>query len=109
MDLIITGQHIDLSDAIKQYIEEKVQRVASHAEPIVSAHVVLHVEKSNNDAEITVTLSGAQIHARAQASDMYGAIDAMTEKLDAQLRKHKDRGVHHHQKDGGIKRILEES
>jgi putative sigma-54 modulation protein len=109
MDLIITGQHVDISDSLRSYIEQRIDRVINHAEPIVSAHVVLHIQKSGHDAEITVSVSGAQIHARAQGADMYGAIDAMAEKLDAQLRKHKDRSADHHQKDGGIKNFPETS
>ncbi|MEK9784431.1 MAG: ribosome hibernation-promoting factor, HPF/YfiA family [Arenicellales bacterium] len=109
MDLIISGQHVDISDSLRSYIEQRIDRVISHAEPIVSAHVVLHIEKSSHDAEITVSVSGAQIHARAHGMDMYGAIDAMADKLDVQLRKHKDRSADHHQKDGGIKRLPETS
>lgn len=109
MEVTITGQHLDLSNPLRERITQKIDRAASHFEHITSVHVVIHVEKSEHAAEITANIAGAQVHAHASASDMYVAIDSAADKLTAQLRKHKEKTVDHHQKEGGLKSLQEES
>ncbi len=109
MDVIVTGQHLEVSDTLRDHINQKISRVIRHYDHVTSAHVVLRVEKTEHLAEVTVHIPGHQIHAAGHATDMYAAIDAMTDKLDRQVTRHKERIADHHQADGGIKTLLEKS
>jgi putative sigma-54 modulation protein len=67
---------------------------------VTNIHVVLSVEKLRQKAEATVHVSGATLFANAENEDMYAAIDALTDKLDRQIKKHKEKIKDHHQADG---------
>ncbi|HCX87696.1 MAG TPA: ribosome-associated translation inhibitor RaiA [Gammaproteobacteria bacterium] len=109
MDVIVTGQHLEISDTLRDHVNQKISRVTRHYDHVTSAHVVLHVEKTEHLAEVTVHIPGHRIHAAGHATDMYAAIDAMTDKLDRQITRHKERIADHHQSDGGIKTLSEKS
>ena len=96
MNLDITGHHLDLTDALRDYVIEKVKRVERHFDQLVDAHVVLTVEKLEQKAEATLKASGAELHASAKHSDMYAAIDQLTDRLDRQIKKHKEQKRDHH-------------
>ncbi len=89
MHLNISGQHVELTDALRNYVEEKMERLVRHGDGIGNAHVVLNVENHRHQAEGTMHVSGADLHAEAEHDDMYAAIDAMVDKLDRQLTKHR--------------------
>lgn len=89
MHLNISGQHIELTDALRNYVEEKMERLVRHGDGIGNAHIVLKVEDRSNIAEGTMHVSGADLHGEAKNDDMYAAIDAMVDKLDRQLTKHR--------------------
>lgn len=103
MQLSITGHHVEVSESLKDYINSKMERVKRHFDHVIDAHVVLDVEKQRHKAETTLKISGSRIHAASENEDMYAAIDAMIDKLDRQVRKHKEKTTNHHQRDGGIK------
>ena len=73
---------------------------------MIDAHVILDVSKQVNKAETTIHVSGNTIHAESENDDMYAAIDAMLDKLDRQVRKHKEKLTDHHRREGGINRHL---
>jgi putative sigma-54 modulation protein len=91
MQLNISGHHVDVTDALKSYVEEKLQKLERHYDHITNAHVVLTVEKMRQRAEATVHISGAEVFADADCDDMYAAIDKLTDKLDRQILKHKEK------------------
>ena len=91
MQLSISGHHVDVSDALKNYVEEKLQKLERHYDHITNAHVILTVEKLQQRAEATVHISGADVFADAGCDDMYAAIDKLTDKLDRQILKHKEK------------------
>lgn len=91
MQLTISGHHVDVSDPLKEYVENKFERLQRHYSQITNSEVTLIVEKLIQKAEATVHISGADIFAAAEADDMYAAIDAMADKLDRQLIKHKEK------------------
>ncbi|MEM8766754.1 MAG: ribosome-associated translation inhibitor RaiA [Pseudomonadota bacterium] len=91
MQLSISGHHVDVTDALKSYVEEKLQKLERHYDHITNAHVILTVEKLQQRAEATIHVSGADVFADADCDDMYAAIDKLTDKLDRQILKHKEK------------------
>lgn len=91
MNLQISGQNIELTQALKDHIHKKSQKLTQHFSNIISLTVVLSVEKEQKIAEATVAVNHFEGHASATADDMYVAIDEMLVKLDKQLLKHKDK------------------
>ncbi len=96
MQLNISGHHIDITDALRTYVSEKLEKLERHYDQMTNVHVVLSVEKLQKKAEATIHVSGAEIFADADCDDMYAAIDALTDKLDRQLIKHKEKVVNRH-------------
>ena len=96
MQLSISGHHIDMTDALKSYVEDKLQKLERHSDQITNAHVILTVEKLQQKAEATLHISGAELFADADCEDMYAAIDKLTDKLDRQLLKHKEKNQDRH-------------
>jgi len=103
MQTTISGQHMDVTPALKEYIESKMERLERHFDHVSNSNVVLHVEKTRHCAEGTVATKGTTLHANAQAEDMYAAIDAMVDKLDNQVRKQKGKHTDHHRNGGALK------
>lgn len=96
MQITITGRHVELTDALRNYVENKFERLQRHHEPPTSAQVILTVEKLAQKAEGILQVRGETVYADATEGDMYAAIDALTDKLDRQLKKHKERQTDHH-------------
>jgi len=97
MQLEITGQNVEITQALRAYVAEKTERLERHFDHLISAHFVLHLEKLMHTVEGTISVGGRTnpIHANAEAEDMYAAIDALIDKLDRQVRRHKDRVTDH--------------
>jgi putative sigma-54 modulation protein len=96
MQLSISGHHVEVTDALKSYTSEKLSKLKRHFDHITNVHVVLSVEKLKQRAEATMHVSGAELFADADSDDMYAAIDALTDKLDRQILKHKEKLVNRH-------------
>ena len=96
MQLSISGHHIDLSDALRDYVTAKVKKLERHYDHITNLHVVLSVEKLDQRAEATAHVSGAELFADAVADDLYAAIDMLLDKLDRQVIKHKEKVIERH-------------
>lgn len=103
MQLTISGHQIDLTDSMKNYIGEKMERIERHFDHLNSIDVVLHVEKIHHKAEATVNAKGVTLHAHADSENMYATIDELTDKLDSQVRKHKEKITDHHRSGGALK------
>ncbi len=95
MSMNINGHHLEITPAIRAYVTEKLDRIKRHFDHVIDISVTLSVTKLVHQAEVTVHVRGKDFHAQAQASDMYAAIDALGDKLDRQLLKHKDRMTNH--------------
>lgn len=91
MQVDITGHHVELTDAMRSYVNEKFTRLERHYDSIGHVQVTLSIEKERQQAACTLHAAGADLHAEAQDGDMYAAIDALTDKLDRQLVKHKEK------------------
>lgn len=93
MQLNISGHHVELTDALKDYVSTKLSKLERHFDHISNVQVTLHVEKTRQTAEAVIHISGGELHAKAENEDMYAAIDQLTDKLDRQVLKHKEKQV----------------
>ena len=91
MQITTTFRHLDPSDALKSYAEEKLERVNKYIDEPVVAQVFMTVEKIRHCAEVTITAKGITIKASEETNDMYSAIDAVVDKIERQLRRYKER------------------
>lgn len=99
MQLSLTGHHVDISNALRDKVAEKFRRLERHFGNVTGAHVILSVEKLRHKAEATVNVSGGQLFADAVHEDMYAAIDILVDKLDRQVKKHKEKLTDHRARD----------
>ena len=91
MQLNISGHHLDITDPIKDYVTNKLSKLERHHDRITSTNVILSVDKLAQKAEATVHVSGGEFFANSEHDDLYAAIDMLTDKLDRQLIKHKEK------------------
>lgn len=105
MQLTVTGHHVDITDALRDYVSTKLAKLERHFDQMTDVHCVLTVEKLEQKAEATVNLSGGTIHADAVAQNMYSAIDGLVDKLDRQILKHKGKLKDHHAREAGKPRF----
>ena len=95
MQINLTGHHVEITDSLRSYVDTKFTKLERHFDHISNVHVILNVEKLNQKAEATVHLSGAEVFASSENTDMYAAIDSMVDKLDRQVIKHKEKMKKH--------------
>jgi putative sigma-54 modulation protein len=91
MQIDLTGRHLDLTDALRGYVNEKFERLERHFDHMTHIHVILSVEKINQKAEAKFHISGHDIFADSEHQDMYAAIDGLVDKLDRQVLKYKEK------------------
>jgi putative sigma-54 modulation protein len=96
MQLKLSGHHVELTDALRSYVEKRLERISRHFDNVIDVTCVLTVEKLEHKAEATLHVSGGNIHADAVDGNMYAAIDALTDKLDRGVKKHKEKLQDHH-------------
>jgi len=107
MNLSVTGHHVDITPAIRAYVVSKLDRIMRHFDHVIDVSVVLTVEKLEQKAEANVHVSGNDLHAEAVDEDMYAAIDALADKLDRMVVKHKEIRSSHRPENGGTKRAAD--
>ncbi len=95
MQIATTFRHLDPSDALKSYAEEKLERVKKYIDEPIVAQVFMTVEKIRHCAEVTITAKGITIKASEETNDMYSAVDAVLDKIERQLRRYKERIKEH--------------
>jgi len=95
MQVSVTGRHVEVTEAMKQHVEDKIGKIKRHFDHVTDVHVILTVEKLEQKAEATVQISGAKLFADDTQADMYAAIDNMVDKLDRQIIKHKEKTQSH--------------
>ncbi|HYQ37464.1 MAG TPA: ribosome-associated translation inhibitor RaiA [Pseudomonas sp.] len=93
MQVNISGQHLEVTDTLRDYINEKLERLARHFDKITNVQVIMQVEKLQQKIEATLHVAGGEVVANAEHEDMYAAIDLLADKLDRQLIKHKEKLV----------------
>ncbi|MDP2169917.1 MAG: ribosome-associated translation inhibitor RaiA [Rhodocyclaceae bacterium] len=95
MNLNITGHHIEVTPALREYVTGKVDKVIRHFDHVTSVHIILSVEKLVQKAEITLHVKGKDIYADSSDTDLYAAIDKLIDKLDRQVLKYKNKNQDH--------------
>ncbi len=99
MQLNLTGHHVVITAALRDYVDNKLERLERHFDHVTDVHCILTVEKLQHKAEATVHVSGGKLYADAIEDDMYAAIDGLIDKLDRQVKKHKEKLTDHHARD----------
>lgn len=103
MQLNVTGHHIDITPALHDYVSSKLEKLERHFDHVTNVHVILSVEKLRQKAEATLHITGNNLFADAEDEDMYAAIDALIDKLDRQIKKHKEKVTDHHRGNSAVK------
>ncbi len=96
MQISISGQHLEITDSLRNYVISKLSKLQRHFDKVTNVHAVLSVEKQRQKAEATIHINGANLFANAEDENMYAAIDSLTDKLDRQIIKHKEKRSDHH-------------
>lgn len=104
MNLNLTGNHLDITPAIRDYVIAKLDRVTRHFDHVIDVQVVMSVAKLRHKVEVNLHARGKDIHCEAVELDMYAAIDALVDKLDRQVVKHKEKLAVHRHEGAAIKR-----
>jgi putative sigma-54 modulation protein len=104
MNLTITGHHLEVTPAIRGYVQGKLERVTRHFDQVIDVAVILAVEKLKHKAEVNLHVRGRDIYVESSDADMYAAIDALADKLDRQVLKHKEKAAGGRRESGGVKR-----
>ncbi|MFC3337556.1 ribosome hibernation-promoting factor, HPF/YfiA family [Paracandidimonas soli] len=95
MSLNISGRHLEITPAIREYVMNKMARVSRHFDNVIDTQVVLSVEKLEHTAEVTMRLRGKDIHCEATDENLYAAIDLLADKIDRQVIKYKTKAQSH--------------
>jgi putative sigma-54 modulation protein len=91
MNLSVSGHHLDVTPALRSYVQEKIGRVRRHFDHVIDAHVILTANKLGRKAEVTLHVPGKDLHCECEDGDLYAAIDVLADKLDRQVLKYKDK------------------
>ena len=103
MNLTISGHHLEVTPALRNYVTEKLDRIARHFDQLVDVKVLLTVENQKEKdlrqrAECNIHVKGSDLFAHSASADLYAAVDDLVDKLDRQVVRHKDRiQSHQHQ------------
>lgn len=98
MQLSIVGRNIEITDAIKDYVEKRLQKLKKYFPYLIDVHVVFYTQKIHQVAEITILANHLTVHGEERSQDLYASIDLVIDKMDAQLKKYKGRLIHKHQR-----------
>ncbi|MBK9339795.1 MAG: ribosome-associated translation inhibitor RaiA [Rhodoferax sp.] len=101
MNLTISGHHLEVTPALRTYVTSKLDRITRHFDQLVDIKVLLSVEKQKEKdkrqrAECTIHVKGGDMFAESADEDLYAAVDALMDKLDRQVGKHKEKTKDHH-------------
>ncbi|AEG91287.1 ribosome hibernation-promoting factor, HPF/YfiA family [Ramlibacter tataouinensis] len=103
MNLTISGHHLEVTPALREYVTTKLDRITRHFDQVVDIKVLLTVEKQKEKegrqrAECMIHVKGNDLFAECSHADLYAALDELVDKLDRQVGRHKGRvQAHHHQ------------
>ena len=109
MNLHLTGQHIQITPAIRDHVSHKLEKITAHFDHVIDINVIMTVEKLQHKVEAKMHLSGKEIFCEVHSEDMYVAIDHLVGKLDRAVIKHKEKNLSHRHDTAPIKhRAVEE-
>jgi putative sigma-54 modulation protein len=93
MNLNVTGHHLQVTPAIREYLTGKLDRIKRHFDHVIDVNVIFTVEKLQQKVEATVHVRGKDIFVESIHADMYAAIDDLIDRLDRQILRHKEKAV----------------
>lgn len=99
MRVNLTGHHVEITAALKDYLHSKLDRIERHFDNVTAVTCILTVEKLRHKAEAKIAVRGGTLFADAVEDDMYAAIDGLVDKLDRQIKKHKEKRSNYHARD----------
>lgn len=91
MNIQITGHHVEITAAIRDYVNGKLERITRHFDHVIDINVILSVDKLRQKVEATVHVRGKDIFAESEDPNMYAAIDSLVDKLDRSVIRHKEK------------------
>ncbi|MBW1765562.1 MAG: ribosome-associated translation inhibitor RaiA [Deltaproteobacteria bacterium] len=91
MDIAVTFRHIEPTESLRTYAEEKVSKIKKYLDSPAEAHIVLTVEKFRHMADVTLSVNGATIKGVEETGDMYSAIDQVTDKIEKQVKRYRSK------------------
>lgn len=100
MNIIVTGRHLEITPALKNYVEKKVKRINRYLSNISEAVVTISVQKYRHKVEVLLKVNGVLIQAEGITSEVYSSIDEVSEKLGRQIKKYKGKLVSHRKSEG---------
>ena len=99
MQLNVSGHHIEVTEALRNYVVSKIDKIGRHFDLVSDVQCILTVEKLRHKAEATAKVNGGSIYCDHTEEDMYAAIDGLVDKLERRVRKYKEKLVDHHARD----------
>ena len=91
MNLQLTGRHLEITPAIRDYVKEKFAKIKRHFDHVIDMNIILSVEKLQQKAEATIHISGKNLFVECEDENLYAAIDMLVDKLERQVRRHKEK------------------
>ena len=95
----VSGHHIEVTEALRNYVGSKIEKIGRHFDLVSDVNCILTVEKLRHKAEATAKVNGGTIYCDHTEEDMYAAIDGLVDKLERRVRKYKVKVVDHHARD----------
>jgi putative sigma-54 modulation protein len=109
MQIAVTFRHMEASEPVRAYVEEKLSRVKKYIDEPIDAQVVLSVEKKiRHNAEVALVAKGITIKGSEETNDMYAAVDAVVDKIERQLKRYKEK-IKNHKPAAGRERQVEKT
>jgi putative sigma-54 modulation protein len=103
MNLNVTGHHLQVTPAIRDYVATKLARITHHFDHVIDVSIILSVEKLQQKVEASVHVRGRDIFCESTDPDMYAAIDSLIDKLDRTIIRHKEKNLEHRHNDASIR------
>jgi putative sigma-54 modulation protein len=107
MNLYLTGHHVEVTPAIRDYVSSKLERITHHFDHVIDVNIILSVEKLERKIEANVHVRGRDIFCESADHDMYAAIDSLVDKLDRTILKHKEKSLERRHSRATFKRRTE--
>ena len=108
MNVHLTGHHVQVTPAIREYVESKMTRITHHFDHVIDVNVIMSVEKLRQKVEATIHVRGRDIFCESTEGDMYAAIDTLIDKLDRAIIKHKEKSLERRHGDAPLKQQVQE-
>lgn len=93
MNLKLTGNHVEITEAMREYVSSKLSKITRHFDHVIDVSVILSVDKLQQKAEANIHIRGKDIFVETESENMYASIDGLIDKLDRQILKHKEKNI----------------